>query len=178
MKLLLHICCAPCSTEVLERLTVEHDVTAFFYNPNIHPADEYLSRLKELERFSSEKKLKLLKADYDVDEWFDTVKNLEDEPEGGRRCEKCFRLRLEKTAERAVEKGFEGFTTTLTISPHKNSNLINDVGKEIETRYPIKFLASDFKKHNGYNKSVEHSKQHGMRRQNYCGCVYSQKRRR
>ncbi len=178
MKLLLHICCAPCSTEVLRRLMLEHDVTGFFYNPNIHPADEYLSRLNELERFSLKQNFPLIKADYDVGGWFETVRGLEDELEGGSRCEKCFRLRLEKTAKMATERGFEAFTTTLTISPHKNASLINAVGKDIGTEGQITFLESDFKKQNGYHKSVEQSKKHGMRRQNYCGCVYSQRQRK
>lgn len=178
MKLLLHICCAPCSTEVIERLSTQYEVTGFFYNPNIHPKREYQSRLSELERFSGKAGFRVICSDYDVKGWFKRVKGLEKEPEGGKRCEICFRLRLEETAKAAKKGGFDIFTTTLTISPHKDAKVINTIGKDLEKTHGISFLAADFKKKDGFKKSVEHSKKHGLLRQDYCGCIFSRMERR
>ena len=177
MKLLLHICCAPCSTEAVERLSSEHEVTGFFYNPNIHPREEYDLRRRELEKYAEERGIPLIFSDYDVKRWADFVVGLEEEPEGGQRCRACFQMRLEKTAETATALGFEAFTTTLSISPHKNSAVINSVGAQASAKYGVSFLAEDFKKKDGFKKSVESSRRHGLRRQSYCGCVYSKKER-
>ena len=173
MKLLLHICCAPCSTEVIERLSTGYRVTGFFYNPNIHPKREHEKRRMELLGFSKSQGFRVLQGGYDLKEWFELVRGLEKEPEGGMRCEVCFRMRLEKAAKTAKELGFDAFTTTLTISPHKDSEAINRIGAELEERYGVGFLAADFKKKDGFKKSVELSKKHGLHRQSYCGCVFS-----
>ncbi|MFV2040682.1 MAG: epoxyqueuosine reductase QueH [Candidatus Hydrothermarchaeales archaeon] len=177
MRLLLHICCAPCSTETITRLLSEHEVTGFFYNPNIHPREEYDLRRLELEKYADEQDLPLIVSDYDVERWTGLTRGLEAEPEGGRRCTVCFQMRLEKTAQTAAELGFDAFTTTLSISPHKNSAVINAVGAGVEREKGVLFLAEDFKKQDGFKKSVERSKRHGLRRQSYCGCVYSKKER-
>ena len=177
MKLLLHICCAPCSTEAVERLSSEHDVTGFFYNPNIHPREEYDLRRRELEKYAGGIELPVICGEYDTARWADFVVGLEEEPEGGRRCTVCFQMRLEKTADVAAELDFDAFTTTLSISPHKNSAVINAVGAQASAKYGVSFLAEDFKKKDGFKKSVESSKLHGLRRQSYCGCVYSKKER-
>jgi len=178
-KLLLHSCCGPCSSYVLEYLSKYFDITVWFYNPNIEPAKEYELRLSEQKRLIPEMGLQ---GDPSVDEgpyepgiFHEAVSGLENEPEGGKRCEKCFCLRLEKTAERALEKGFDLFTTTLTVSPHKNAELLNGIGEEIAARYGVAFLNSDFKKKDGYKRSIELSKQYGLYRQDYCGCVYSRR---
>jgi predicted adenine nucleotide alpha hydrolase (AANH) superfamily ATPase len=173
MKLLLHICCAPCSTEVFSRLSSEHHVTGYFYNPNIHSHKEYESRLKDLTRFSKIAGYEFLEGDYDMKEWFKATKGLKNEPEGGRRCETCFRIRLNQTARAAVEGGFEGFTTTLSISPHKNSRKINEIGRELSEKYGLRFIEADFKKKDGFKKSIEKAREHELKRQNYCGCVFS-----
>jgi predicted adenine nucleotide alpha hydrolase (AANH) superfamily ATPase len=178
MKLLLHICCAPCSTEVIERLSPSYEVTGFFYNPNIHPRREYELRLSELERFSKEEGFRYIPGEYDIKDWFGKTKGLEKEPEGGKRCKVCYRIRLEETAKAAKERGFDMFTTTLTISPHKNASIINSIGRELKRKYGIKFLSKDFKKKDGFKKSVEHSKKHGLLRQDYCGCVFSKLERK
>jgi predicted adenine nucleotide alpha hydrolase (AANH) superfamily ATPase len=177
MNLLLHVCCAPCSTEVIERLSREHDVTGFFFNPNIHPRDEYELRLVELERFSSDVGFRFIQGDYKVEEWFFKMKGVECEPEGGKRCEICFRIRLEETAKKAKASGFDLFASTLSISPHKNTKTINALGEVFGKKHGLGFLAEDFKKRDGFKKSVEHSKKHGLRRQSYCGCIYSKEER-
>jgi predicted adenine nucleotide alpha hydrolase (AANH) superfamily ATPase len=177
MKLLLHVCCAPCSTEVINRLSREHDVTGFFYNPNIHPRGEYDLRLVEFERFSRDVGFSYIKVEYNAQEWFDKTNRFEKEPEGGRRCEICFRIRLEETAKKAKTSGFDLFASTLSISPHKNTKTINALGREIERKQGIGFLSEDFKKEDGFKKSVQHSKKHSLIRQSYCGCIYSKKER-
>ena len=176
-SLLLHSCCGPCSTHCLEVLSQYFLVTVLWYNPNIQPEEEFDLRLqnqkKVLENLNTKNPVKLLIVDYDSKEFFDVSKGLEKEREGGARCEKCFRLRLDKTAQIAKENGFEFFTTTLTVSPHKNAELLNQLGYEFAEKYGIKFLPADFKKKNGYKRSIELSKQFDLYRQNYCGCVYS-----
>jgi len=178
-KLLLHVCCGPCSTTALERLYPEYDVTVFFYNPNIAPQPEYILRRDESKRYTREvfgTEVLFVEGDFHPDVFLKTVKGLEDEPEGGRRCERCFRLRLEETARYAQENGFTYFCTTLTLSPHKNAILINRIGEELAHKYDgLTYLPSDFKKRNGFGRSVEISKKHELYRQHYCGCVFSMK---
>ncbi len=177
MKLLLHICCAPCSTAVIERLASDYDVTGFFYNPNIHPAAEYRQRLGEMRRYSLEVGFDFIEGRYESDRWFELAQGLEHEPEGGERCRVCYRMRLEETAKAAREGGFDIFTTTLSISPHKNAEAINSIGLELGERYDISFLSADFKKKDGFKESVLASKKHRLIRQNYCGCIYSKRDR-
>ena len=177
--LLLHCCCAPCSSTVLERIADKAKVTVFFFNPNISPADEYEKRLTELKRLISEMKpkkpIELLEAEYDPQEFFNAVKGLENIPEGGERCRKCFELRLGKTAKEAAAHEFDLFATTLTISPLKNAEVLNEVGEEKAKEFGAKWLPSDFKKKDGYKRSVELSAKYGLYRQDYCGCVFSKK---
>ena len=178
-RLLLHCCCAPCSSYVTEYLHEFFDITVFFYNPNITETAEYEKRKAELKRYLREvsfgDKIAWIDADHDPDAFFEMAKGLEDEPERGKRCEGCFRLRLEKTARTAAEHGFTLFCTTLSISPHKNAELLMSVGEEIAERYGIRYLPSDFKKKGGYQRSIELSGEYGLYRQNYCGCVFSKK---
>ena len=173
-KLLLHCCCAPCSSACLERLNEHFQITALFYNPNIED-EEYFRRKDELIRFIKETGwADFIDCDHDTKEFYSAVKGLEREKEGGKRCEVCFRLRLEKTAETAEKLGYDYFTTTLTISPLKDAKLINTIGESLQSE-SVKWLYSDFKKRNGYLRSTELSKEHRLYRQNYCGCVYSRK---
>ena len=171
---LLHICCAPDATYPLYYLRGRHyRVTGFFYNPNIHPSTEYEKRLEEIERFANIVKMPLIRGEYDIREWFSYIKGFEKEPEGGKRCYLCYKFRLERTAKLASELHFDYFTTTLSISPHKNSKWIFEIGEEMESKYDVKFLRADFKKRNGFKSSVILSKYFNMYRQNYCGCVFS-----
>ena len=176
--LFLHSCCAPCSSYVIEYLSNYFAITVFYYNPNIFPDTEYTFRSNEQKRLISEMKTKYpvtyVDENYDSSQFYNSVKGLEKEPEGGKRCEKCFELRLDRTAQRAAEGGFNYFATTLTISPMKNAQLINDIGKTIAEKYSVKWLPSDFKKKGGYKRSIELSKIYNLYRQNYCGCVFSQ----
>ena len=176
-SLLLHSCCAPCSSYVLEYLSQFFNITVLYYNPNISPKDEYLYRLQEEKRLISEMKfknpVKILDCDYNADEFFTVAKGLEKEPEGGKRCEKCFDLRLDFTAKTAKTNNFDYFATTLTISPLKNANLINQIGESLAEKYNVKYLSSDFKKKEGYKRSITLSKEYNLYRQNYCGCIYS-----
>ncbi|MFA5445938.1 MAG: epoxyqueuosine reductase QueH [Bacteroidales bacterium] len=176
-KLLLHVCCGPCSTTALERLYSEYDVTVFYYNPNTAPKKEYLLRRDEAIRYTREvfgSEVDFQEGEYCPDAFLEAVKGFEDEPEGGRRCEICFRMRLEETARYARENGYSHFCTTLTLSPHKNAVLINRLGEELACKYEgLTYLPSDFKKRNGFGRSVEISKKHELYRQHYCGCVFS-----
>jgi predicted adenine nucleotide alpha hydrolase (AANH) superfamily ATPase len=174
-KLLLHICCAPCSTHVVEVLKGDYDLTGYFYNPNIHPESEYSRREEEMKRYAREIGLKLVCAEYDDARWFEMVKGMENVPEGGERCFLCFRLRLEKTAQYAKEHGYQFLTTTLSVSPHKNAAKINEIGSEVAERRQLQWHAADFKKRGGFERSVRMSKQAGLYRQSYCGCVFSRK---
>lgn len=174
--LLLHACCAPCSSGVLPVLVEHFKITLFFHNPNISPESEYNYRLDELKRLVEEMGLsdiKIISLEYDEEEFLAIARGREDLPEGGARCKDCYRLRLEKTAEYAKEKGFDYFTTTLTVSPYKNAEYLNEIGKELSSEYGVKYLVSDFKKKEGYKRSCENSKKYGLYRQIYCGCVYS-----
>lgn len=185
-KLLLHSCCGPCSTAVVERLTDEFDVTVFFYNPCITDEEEYRLRLKTqmdfICRFNRENmgtiKVYFKEGSYRPTEYFDAVKGLEGEPEGGARCSVCFKQRLEKTAETAGMSGYDYFGTTLTVSPHKNYKLISEIGRELALRYGLTFVDRDFKKKDGFKRSIELSKKYDLYRQNYCGCEYSKIGRR
>jgi len=172
-KLLVHACCGPCATQVIELLSRDYRVTAFFYNPNIQPEEEYLNRLAALETFCRIKDIELVSGSYDHQEWLELVAGLEDQPEGGKRCEVCFAMRLRKTALVAVEHGFKVFSTTLSISPHKDAQVINSIGRETGKQHSIIFLQGDFKKDNGYRISCELSRQYGLYRQKYCGCQFS-----
>lgn len=174
-KLLLHSCCGPCSTACLQVLKEYFDVTVLFYNPNIAPEKEYILRKNEQERYIRDyaQGVQFLECGYDPDEFYRVVKGYEKCPEGGDRCALCFDLRLDFCAKVAKEKGFDCFCTTLTVSPHKNAELINSIGKLKESKYGVKFLPSDFKKKNGFLNSVKLSDEAGLYRQNYCGCVFS-----
>lgn len=176
-SLLLHSCCAPCSSYVLEYLSQYFSITVLYYNPNISPKEEYICRLNEEKRLIKEMSfknpVKILDCDYNVDEFFAVAKGVEKEPEGGKRCEKCFDLRLDFTAKTAKENGFDYFATTLTISPLKNANLINEIGEKLAEKYSVKYLCSDFKKKEGYKRSITLSKEYNLYRQNYCGCIFS-----
>lgn len=201
-RLLLHACCAPCSSHCLEFLRQFFDVTVFFYNPNITEDAEYRKRVLEEKRLIKEyncqveeqdfegmhsderaRKIGIIEGEYDPNEYFEAVKGYENIPEGGERCEKCFRLRLRRTAEVAAREGFEFFTTSLTISPLKNAELLNEIGEQAarevsaETGCEISFLPSDFKKKNGYKRSIELSHKFGLYRQDYCGCGFSKAER-
>lgn len=179
-KLLLHVCCAPCSSYVLEYLTKYFDITVFYYNPNISSKEEYNKRLKEEQRFVKEYPfdydITVIDGKYDNDKFEETIKGLEQEKEGGARCFKCYRLRLEESAKYAKENNYDYFTTTLTISPYKNSGKLNEIGKELEVLYGVKYLYSDFKKKNGYKRSIELSHEYNLYRQDYCGCDYSKRK--
>lgn len=176
-SLLLHSCCAPCSSYVLEYLSEYFDITIFYYNPNISPEQEFFKRVGEQKRLITEmplkREVKFIEGAYEPSRFFELAKGLEDIPEGGERCFKCYRLRLEKTAKAAKGGGFDYFTTTLSISPHKNAQVLNEIGAELSEKYGIAYLFSDFKKRNGYKRSCELSAEYGLYRQNYCGCVYS-----
>ncbi len=180
-KILLHSCCAPCSSAVIERLVDEFDITILYYNPNIYPEEEYLKRKNEEIKYLKilkEKKvadISLLDHDYEAEMFYSAVKGLENEREGGARCAVCFRLRLFETAKLAKQNGFDVFGTTLTVSPHKNAELINLIGKQIENELGIEFLVSNFKKQNGYKRSTELAKKNNLYRQNYCGCEFALK---
>ena len=178
-SLLLHSCCAPCSSACLERLTPFFDVTVFYFNPNITESEEYYLRLREQKKFLQEAygdKVGIIEGRYKSAEFFDIAKGLEKAKEGGERCYKCYSQRLKETASAAREQGFDYFCTTLSVSPYKNAEWINELGEKFAKEYGVKFLPSDFKKRNGYRRSVELSEEYGLYRQNYCGCIYSKYR--
>lgn len=176
-SLLLHSCCAPCSSYVLEYLAPYFNICDFYYNPNISPKKEYEDRKEELVRLISEMGLStqvsFLEGTYRPEDFFAMAKGLEDLPEGGERCFKCYEMRLRESAKIAKEQGAEYFATTLTISPLKNAQKLNEIGEQLAEEYGVKYLPSDFKKKNGYKRSVELSAQYELYRQNYCGCVFS-----
>ncbi|MBI2129350.1 epoxyqueuosine reductase QueH [Candidatus Woesearchaeota archaeon] len=171
-KLLLHVCCAPCSTHAIEFLKSRYDLVLFFSNSNICPEEEFDKRSENAKKIAEVSDLKIVFDDYKHKEWLEFVKGLENEPERGKRCWKCFEFNLRKTAEKARELGFDCFTTTLTISPHKDSKKIFEIGKNLETG-EIRFLDIDFKKKDGFKHSVELAKKHDLYRQRYCGCEFS-----
>ena len=177
-RLLLHSCCGPCSTEVINFLKDYFLITVYYYNPNIEPIEEYNKRKQEQIRFieefnkTSQDKVEFLDCDYANEDFKEIAKNLETEKEGGARCHKCYYLRLKKTALKAKENNFEYFGTTLTVSPYKSSEVVNKLGEKIEAEVNVKYIYGDFKKNNGYQKSIMYSKQYNLYRQNYCGCLY------
>ncbi len=173
--LLLHTCCAPCSPHVIELLQGKFRVSAYFYNPNIHPYEEYQKRLEEMESFCHKVGVELLVGEYEAEEWFRRMEGKEKEKEGGKRCELCYHMRLEKTAHMTQIKGFSYFTTTLTVSPHKKAPIVNQIGRELERHYSVFFYEADFKKQDGFKKSCILAQKYGLYRQNYCGCVYSKR---
>ena len=179
--LLLHCCCAPCSSYVLETINNYFDITVLYYNPNISPVDEFNKRYNELKKLvketNLEDKIKFLEVEYNNEEFEEIAKGLENEPEGGARCTKCYYLRLEMTARIAKEHNFDYFTTTLSISPYKDAEKLNKIGEVLEKKYNIKHLYADFKKKNGYKRSIELSKIYGLYRQDYCGCRFSKEER-
>ena len=176
-RLLLHSCCAPCSSYTLEYLSRYFDITVYYFNPNISPKQEFDKRFEEQKRLISQMPFKnsvtLVEGDYNYDDFLEIAKGLENVPEGGERCFRCYKMRLESTARLAKEQGFDYFCTTLSISPLKNSQKINELGFEIEEKYGVKWLPSDFKKREGYKRSIQLSREYSLYRQNFCGCVFS-----
>ncbi len=175
--MLLHICCAPCSTHPIGLLKDEYQLTGLFYGPNIHPELEYITRLDEAERFAGIMGIELIRAEYDLDNWFSLMEGRGEDVEGGECCKDCIAMRLERTAEYALERGIPIFSTTLTVSPHKSSDIINSIGLEVGERYGLEFYPADFKKQDGFRKGLEIARQHNLYRQDYCGCVYSRRER-
>lgn len=180
-SLLLHACCAPCSSYVLEYLSSYFNITILYYNPNIDPKEEYQRRLEELKRFLKEcsfaSEVLLVETRYVKEEYQDAIKGLETLGERSRRCYACYELRMEEACKYALEHQFDYFTTTLSISPYKNSDWINEIGEKLEKKYSVSYLYADFKKKNGYKRSLELSKEYHLYRQDYCGCEYSKKER-
>ena len=178
-KLLLHACCAPCSSAVLERLANFFEITIYYYNPNITDENEYKKRVEELRKLISKIKPKyevsILEGEYEPEKFFEMSKGLEDQPERGKRCYYCYEMRIKDTARVAEKYNYPYFTTTLSLSPHKNADWINEIGKRIEEDLNTTFLYSDFKKENGYKRSIVLSKIYDLYRQDYCGCIYSKK---
>ena len=176
-SLLLHACCAPCSSAVLERLASHFKISILYYNPNITEEKEYQKRLDELKNFISKLTFKypidIIDSRYEPKEFFQIAKGLEKEKERGKRCYKCYELRLEETAKVAKEKNFDFFATTLTLSPYKMTSWLNEIGENLSEKYQANYLYSDFKKKNGYKRSIELSKEYNLYRQDYCGCIYS-----
>lgn len=180
-SLLLHSCCAPCSSYCLEYLSNYFSITVFYYNPNIYPEDEYYKRVEEqrrlIEQLPAKYRITFVEGVFEKERFYEAVKGYEDCPEGGERCFRCYALRLEETAKLAKEMGMDYFTTTLSISPLKNAQKLNEIGEKLGEIYEVAHLTSDFKKKNGYKRSVELSNEYGMYRQYYCGCIYSKLQR-
>ena len=172
-KLLLHSCCGPCSSSVIEFLSLYFDIDVYYYNPNIYPKEEYVKRLNEQDRLLGIVGINLIKGEYEDNLYYEKVTGLENEPEGGRRCYNCIKMRMEKACIYAKEHGYEYFTTTLSVSPHKSSPMINEIGYNLESKYDIRYLYSDFKKKDGYKRSIILSKKYNLYRQDYCGCKFS-----
>ncbi len=175
--LLLHSCCAPCSSYVLEYLSDFFSITVFYYNPNIYPQEEYWMRVREqqefIRRFPARHPISFVEGAYDTERFYEMAKGMEQEKEGGERCFACYELRLREAGELARAKGFDYFTTTLSISPLKNAGKLNEIGAALSAELGVRYLYADFKKKNGYKRSIELSREYGMYRQNYCGCVFS-----
>jgi hypothetical protein len=180
-SLLLHSCCAPCSSYCIEYLSQYFAITVFYYNPNIYPDDEYYKRVEEqkrfIEEFPAEHPVDVIEGDFDKDSFYDIARGYEDCPEGSERCFRCYELRLRESARKAAELSKDYFTTTLTISPMKNAAKLNETGMRLEEEYGVRYLCSDFKKKDGYKRSIELSGEYGLYRQDYCGCVYSRRER-
>lgn len=181
-RLLLHSCCAPCSSYVLEYLSQYFEITVFYYNPNIYPESEYTKRVVEQQKLISEMHFKhpvtFIAGNYDSEKFYDMARGLEDVKEGGERCFKCYELRLREAVRIAKDGEYDFFTTTLSISPLKNAQKLNEIGMKLAEEYNVAYLLSDFKKKNGYKRSVELSEEYGLYRQDYCGCVFSMRERR
>ncbi len=173
LKMLLHVCCANCMLHPLTILSENYNVTLYFYNPNIHPEEEYKKRLYYVKKSAMVYKVELVEADYEPDKFIKLTEKLKDSPEGGLRCRSCFEMRLSKTAKYAAENGFDIFASTLTISPHKNQAVINEAGARISKKQGIVFYDADFKKKDGFKKTMQLSNKLKIYRQNYCGCIYS-----
>jgi len=171
---LLHGCCGPCVTHPYQLLQKEYAVTIYFYNPNIHPRKEYEKRFQAVKDLSERWGYSLLIGPYEVKEWISKIRGFEEEPEGGERCRICYRMRLEKTAQAASSRGFDFFGTTLTVSPHKKANVIHEIGEKYESQFDVRYLEADFKKKDGFKLSCSLSRQEGLYRQHYCGCLFSQ----
>jgi predicted adenine nucleotide alpha hydrolase (AANH) superfamily ATPase len=174
-RLLLHVCCAPCSTHVIEKLKEDYELGCYFYGPNIHPEEEYEKRLEESRDYCAAQGIELLEGEYDSEDWLEAVKGHEEDEEGEGRCKICYAFRLKRTAETANREGYDSFTTTLTVSPRKDADVVNSIGEEIGARGDVTFLSENFKKKHGYQISVQMSKDHGLYRQDYCGCVFSRR---
>ena len=178
-SLLLHSCCAPCSSYVLKYLSEYFKITLLYFNPNISPESEYMKRVAEqkrlIESMPFKNKVEFIEGRYEPREFYDAVKGYEEEPEGGRRCHICYEMRLREAAEYAKKGGYDYFTTTLSISPLKKSDVLNEIGERVGNEYGITHLPSDFKKRNGYKQSIELSKEYDLYRQNFCGCVFSKR---
>lgn len=181
-RLLLHSCCAPCSSYVLEYLSEYFEITVFYYNPNIYPPEEYHERAQEQKRFidsfPAKHPISYVEGKYDTSRFYEMAKGMEKLPEGGERCFACYKLRMREAAMLAKEGGYDYFTTTLSISPLKNAEKINEIGEELQEEFGVRHLVSDFKKKNGYKRSTELSKEYALYRQNYCGCVFSKNERK
>ena len=175
--LLLHVCCATCAAYVLKLLQPDYDVTAYYYNPNIYPEEEYQARFKETKKFCNENNIPFVEEPPDQEHWFELVKGHEEDPERGDRCTICYRMRLQKTVQYAKAHGFGGWGTDLSISPHKDAKRLNQIGYELADKFDLKYLEADFKKQDGFKKAMAISRECGFYRQNYCGCIYSQKTR-
>lgn len=180
-KLLLHSCCGPCSSYILEYLTEYFEIFLLYYNPNIYPEKEYWRRLEEqkdvIGKIEKANPIHMIEGEFEPKDFYDSVKGLEDSGEGSERCFSCYRFRLEEAAKKGKEKGCDYFTTTLSISPYKNASKLNEIGQVMEEKYNIKYLYSDFKKKGGYQRSLELSRDYDLYRQDYCGCVFSKKER-
>ena len=174
-KLLLHSCCGPCSTQVIDFLKNNYDITIYYYNPNIDTNEEYQHRLSEQKRYCQIVGVPVVEDGYNSGDFLEKVKGFENEKEGGARCPICFKLRLQKTAQKAKALGFDIFGTTLTVSPHKNAEIINAIGKSVGYDEDIEFLEGNYKKQDGYKKSIEFSKKYNLYRQTYCGCKFSRR---
>lgn len=172
-KMLIHTCCAPDALYVISILKDKYEITGYFYNPNIHPSEEYQLRLEETRKVAQELNFNLLVEEYDKSRWIKMTERFKDEPEKGRRCDICYAMRLERTARKASELRFDTFTTVMSLSPWKKADVLNRIGRMFAHRYRIHFLEANFKKKDGFKKSIELSKQHNLYRQNYCGCIYS-----
>lgn len=180
-RLLMHSCCAPCSSYCLSYLAEYFSITVLYYNPNISPEDEYYKRIKEQSRLVDvlpvKNKISFAEGEYEPLEFFKMAEGMEDMPEGGARCFKCYEMRQRKAAEYALAHGFDYFTTTLSVSPHKNAQVLNETGLRLEKEYGVKYLVSDFKKKGGYQKSIQYSREYNLYRQDYCGCIFSKRER-
>lgn len=175
-RLFVHVCCAPDSLYVMDMLKRDYEVVGFFYNPNIHPAQEYALRLEEARKVARVVGFELIEGPYEDERWFEITRKFEDEPEKGRRCDICYALRLQRTALEASSRGCGLFTTIMSLSPWKKADVLNQIGKMFGRRYGLNFLEANFKKKDGFRKSVELSKQHGLYRQDYCGCLFSKRK--